>query len=71
VETRFEKLEIVDDKIAEILRRKTQTERIAMVDQFWWFARDLIHAMVSREHLDWPEDEIRRQVSRRMSNGAD
>lgn len=62
--------EIVDDRVAEILRKKTPAERLAIADGMWRFARDMIHAIISREHPDWPEDEIRRQVARRMSHGA-
>ncbi|MGP0065342.1 MAG: hypothetical protein ACLQGP_17285 [Isosphaeraceae bacterium] len=56
--------------MAEILRKKTPAERLAIADGMWRFARDMIHAIISREHPDWPEDEIRRQVARRMSHGA-
>jgi hypothetical protein len=46
-------------------------ERIAMADGFWKSARKLVWSMLSRDHPDWTEDEIRCEVARRMSRGAD
>jgi hypothetical protein len=63
-------VEIVDERVAEILRKKTPAERLAIADGLWRFAREMIHAIIAREHPDWSEDEIRRQVARRMSHGA-
>ena len=64
-------LVIVDDTVARILAQKTVAERIAMADGFWRSARKLVWAMLSRDHPDWTEEEIRREVARRMSRGAD
>jgi hypothetical protein len=64
-------LVIVDDQVASILARKTMTERIAMADRFWRSARKVVEAMLSREHPEWSEDELRCEVARRMSHGAD
>jgi hypothetical protein len=64
-------LVIVDDQVASILARKTMTERIAMADRFWNSARKVVEAMLSREHPGWTEVEIRCEVARRMSRGAD
>lgn len=63
-------IEIVDERVAEILRKKTPAERLAIADGLWRFARDMTRAIIAREHPDWSEDEIRRQVARRMSHGA-
>jgi hypothetical protein len=64
--SRFRGLEIVDDQVASILAQKSPEERIAMADRFWRSARKLVEAMLSREHPDWPDDEIQREVTRRM-----
>ena len=70
MDPRIRKLEVIDDRVVEILRKKTPAERLAIVDGLWRFARDQIHAIIAREHPDWPEDEVRRQVARRMSQGV-
>jgi Rv0078B-related antitoxin len=70
MDPRIRALEVIDDRVVEILRKKTPAERTAIVVGLWRFARDQIHAIIAREHPDWSEDEIRRQVSRRMSHGA-
>ena len=70
MDSRIQKMEIVDDRVAEILRSKTPAERLAIADGMWWFARRMIREIVAREHPDWSEAEINRQVARRMSHGA-
>lgn len=70
MDPRIRTLEVIDDRVVQILRKKTPAERTAIVNGLWRFARDMIQANIAREHPDWSEDEIRRQVARRMSHGA-
>jgi len=63
-------IEVVDDRVAEILRKKSAAERLAIVDGLWRLAREMIRANIAREHPEWSEEEIQRQVARRMSHGA-
>jgi Rv0078B-related antitoxin len=63
-------IEMVDDAMAAILRQKTDAERLAIGFGMWEFARRLIEANVRADHPEWPNDEVRRQVARRMSHGA-
>ena len=67
---KIERSEMVDDAMADILRRKTDAERFAMVDQMWCFARDLIHNTLRHEHPDWSDEQIQRETARRLSHGA-
>jgi hypothetical protein len=67
---RIRDIEIIDDQMASLLRSKTEAERFAMIDKFWRFARTLILARIAHEHPDWTEDQVRREVARRMSHGA-
>jgi hypothetical protein len=62
--------EVVCDRMALILRRKTPQERLAIVAGLWRLARRLVTASVRSMHPDWGEAEIRREVARRMSHGA-
>ncbi len=70
MEPRLRRIAILDDRMAELLRSKTEAERFAMIDRSWRFARQMIQAMIVHEQPDWSEDQVRREVARRMSHGA-
>jgi hypothetical protein len=70
MDSRIRTMEIVDDRVAEILRSKSPAERLAIADGMRRFARRMIREIIAREHPDWSEAEINRQVARRMSHGA-
>ncbi len=62
--------EILDDRVAAILRRKTPAERLEMTFAMWRLAQELVRGAVRAEHPAWSEEEIRRETARRMSHGA-
>lgn len=64
------KIEVIDDATAAMLRSKTVAEKLAMLDQMWVFARELVTAGVKDQHPEWSELQVRREVARRMSHGA-
>jgi len=68
--SRFQHIDVIDDRVAEILRQKTDAERMATVDQMWRFARDMIRNNLRRDHPDWTEEELDRTTARRLSHGA-
>ena len=70
MESKIRRMETVDEKVAEILRSKTPTERLAMANAMWKFAWQMTRAIAVREDPDWPADEIDRHVAQRMSHGA-
>ena len=59
-------IEVVDDAIAEALRRKSPGERLGMVIDFWGFARDWIRASIASQHPDWDGAAVDAEVSRRL-----
>ena len=65
-----QKIEVLDDAVAAVLRQKTAAERLAIGHGLWAFARDLVLNVVCGEHPDWTEAEVRREVARRLSHGA-
>jgi hypothetical protein len=67
---KFQHIDVIDERVAEILRRKTDAERMASVDQMWCFARDMIRANLRREYPAWTEQELDRMTARRLSHGA-
>ncbi len=70
MESRIRNFEVVDDRVAEIVRRKSPAERLAMVDWLRRIAREMVRANITRENPDWSAAETGRQVARRISRGA-
>jgi hypothetical protein len=62
--------EIVDDAMVAILRAKTPDERLAMADNLWRMARDLIRDHLRQSNPEWSDDQIARETARRLSDGA-
>jgi len=62
--------EVVDEAMADVLRQKTESKRLAIAFRMWAFARDMIDRQVRSECPGLPESDIRRLVARRMSHGA-
>ena len=62
--------DVIDDVMAEVLRSKTEAERLAIAHRMWDYARETILNVVSDEHPDWSSAEIQREASRRLSHGA-
>jgi hypothetical protein len=63
-------IEVVDDAMAEVLRRKTMAERVMMVSGMHRTARLLLEAQVRRNHPDWDDKRVMAEVARRISGGA-
>ena len=63
-------IEVVDDAMADVLRRKSGMERLAIASRMWSSVRDMLIAHLRREHPDWSAEEIQRETARRMSHGA-
>lgn len=67
---RFKHIDVMDDRVADVLRSKSDAERLAMADSMWCFARDMIRANLRRDHPDWADGEIEQMTARRLSHGA-
>lgn len=64
------RVEAVDPEMAEILRRKTPAERLAIAAGLWRSARVLLTSNLRSLHPDWDDVQLRREVVRRLSRGA-
>ncbi|HYO12977.1 MAG TPA: hypothetical protein VE685_07280 [Thermoanaerobaculia bacterium] len=62
--------DMVDDDMARILREKTGAERLKIASDMFASARRMLESHLRSEHPDWSEEEIQREVSRRISHGA-
>ena len=63
-------IEVLDDALADVLRRCTPAERIEMIAAAHRTARHLISAAVRHRHPDWDDQQVAVEVLRRMAYGA-
>lgn len=61
------RIELLDDAIVEVLRRKTPAERVAMVFDAEQTARQMLEAQVCRQHPDWDARQVASEIARRRS----
>jgi N-acetylglucosamine kinase-like BadF-type ATPase len=64
------RIEVVDEAVAQILRTKTITERIAMVFAANRTMRLVIEGGVRTQHPEWNNEQVQCEVVRRMSLGT-
>ncbi len=63
-------VEVVDDQLAEVLRRKSPAEKVEMVAAANRTARLLAAAGVRFQHPDWNDAQIQAEVIRRVTGGS-
>jgi hypothetical protein len=71
MELREPVIEVVDDAMAEVLRRMTGGQRLKIVVGLCRTARNLVEANVRADHPEWNEERVRRAVAERIAGGAD
>lgn len=64
------RIEVMDEAMAEVLRRKTPAERIGIGFALWTSAQRMLRVHLASSHPDWDEARIHREVARRLSHGA-
>jgi hypothetical protein len=65
-----ERIEVVDDDLAEVLRKKTPAERVEMIAAANRTARLLAAAGIRYQHPDWNESQIQAEIIRRVCGGT-
>jgi len=60
-------IEVVDEAMAKVLRGKTVTERVAMILDANATMRKLIEGPLRARHPEYTDEQIRREVARRMA----
>ncbi len=63
-------IEVMDDQMAEILRRKTGAERLAIASGMFASARRMLLSHLRATHPEWSDEQVLREASRRLSHGA-
>ena len=66
----WRRIEVVDEAMAEVLRRKTRAERIAIGFGLWRSAKLMLQAQLAAKHPEWDRRQVDREVARRLSHGA-
>lgn len=63
-------IEVVDDVMAGILKKKAPAERLKIAFDMWHSARVQLFYFIKSLHREWDEEKIRKEVARRLSHGA-
>jgi hypothetical protein len=63
-------VEVVDDRVAEILRRKTPEERLRIGLNMWIGARRMLLSHIKNIHPEWSQQEVEHEVARRLLHGS-
>ncbi len=63
-------IELLDEAIVEILRRKTPAERVAMIFTANRTMRLRLEGHLRTVHPDWDTSQVMQEIARRMSCGA-
>ena len=50
--------EIMDDLMANVLRQKSEVERLAVAARMWQSARVILRGSIRTEHPDWDADRV-------------
>lgn len=64
------RIAVVGDTGAEIMRRQTPAEKLAMIDALWRTARSLTLGQLREQHPKWGDEQVRREIARRLSHGS-
>ena len=64
-------VEVVEDEMAAVLRRKTGAQRLRIVDALYRSAWNLIETNVRGSHPDWDDRQVRVAVAARIAVGTD
>lgn len=63
-------IEVVDDKVAEILKKKTGQERLKMVWDAWTFFHQSLESYLKGVHPEWTQEQIQKEMVKRVTYGT-
>jgi hypothetical protein len=61
--------EVMDNAMADVLRQKTEVERLRIAERMWRSARVILRGAIQTEHPEWDVDRVNREIARRISHG--
>jgi len=62
-------MEVMDDAMANVLREKTEAERLNIANRMWKSARSILRGAIQTEHPDWSKEQINGEIAERISHG--
>ena len=65
----WRRIEVVDEVMADVLRRKTPAQRIAIAFGLWRSVRKSLQSQLAAKHPEWDQRQVDREVARRLSHG--
>ncbi len=63
-------IEAADTRMTEVLRQKSEAERLRIAWGMWRSARDMLRCLLRAEHQEWGEAQVQREVARRLAHGT-
>ena len=63
-------IEVVDETVASILRRKTPEERVAMIFHCGGRVRRAMEGAIRHRHPGWSDEQVSTEVKRRLALGT-
>lgn len=63
-------VEVVDDAVAEVLRRKSPQERLRIGFTLWVSVHEMLTTHLRHTHPDWDTQHVEREVARRLLHGT-
>jgi hypothetical protein len=66
----IQRFEMMDDAMADILRQKPEAERLRIAKRMWISARVMLRGAITAEHPEWNENQVNREIARRISHGV-
>ena len=63
-------IEVVDARVAAILRQKSPAACVEMIFEASLLAREMMAARVQAEFPEWTSDEVQKEVTRRIISGT-
>jgi hypothetical protein len=63
-------VELLDEAVVEVLRRKTPAERVAIIFAANRTMRLRLEGHLRSRHPDWDDQTVMQEIARRMSRGA-
>ena len=64
------RIEVIDEAMADVYRRMSTDQRIAVAHGMWRYARQRLEAAVRWQHPELDERAVAQEVSRRLLNGS-
>lgn len=61
--------EMIDDDMAEVLRKKSEVERLRIAGQLYRSARTILRGAICTQHPEWSKSQVNREIANRISHG--